>query len=66
MEAEKLLRAPMVMQRIGCKQSKFYSLIARGQFPKPIKIDGCSVWPESKVSAWIAQRIAESEAAVEG
>ncbi len=65
MQTEKLLRMQEVMDRTGCKRSKLYDLVARGEFPKPVKIDSCAHWPESRVSAWIAQRIAESEAAGE-
>lgn len=56
---EKLLRLPNVQERTGCGRSKIYKMIGEGHFPKPVKIDGCSVWPESEVAQWISARIAE-------
>ncbi len=61
--ATKLLRIGTVEDRIGCKKSKIYELIAKGGFPKPVKIDHCSVWPECEVERWIADRVAEREVA---
>lgn len=58
---EKLLRLQDVMDLTGCKRSKIYDLVARGEFPRPVKVDSCVHWPESRVQAWIADRIAASE-----
>jgi len=63
MSSEKLLRLSAVLDRTGCTRSKLYEMMGRGEFPKPVKIDSCAHWPESKVNGWIADRIAESEAA---
>jgi prophage regulatory protein len=60
---ERLLRLQGVMERTGCKRAKLYQLVARGAFPKPVKIDSCAHWPESQVDAWVASRIAAAEAA---
>lgn len=59
---ERLLRLQDVMDLTGCKRSKLYALVARGEFPRPVKIDTCVHWPESKVRQWIADRIAASNA----
>lgn len=59
---ERLLRLQEVMDRTGCKRAKLYQLVARGEFPKPVKIDSCAHWPESVVDRWIAERIAASAA----
>lgn len=59
--AESLLRLQAVMDRVGLKRSKIYALISEDKFPPPVKIDGAARWPESKVEAWMAERIAESE-----
>lgn len=59
---ETLLRLGDVLTRTGCKKSKIYDLMQRGEFPRPVKIDACSLWPASKIDDWIAQRIAASEA----
>jgi len=60
--ADTLLRLQAVMDRTGIKRSKVYDLVAKGEFPNPVKVGACVLWPESKVSAWIAERIAASEA----
>lgn len=62
MNTERLLRLQDVMDITGCKRSKLYDLVARGLFPRPVKVDTCVHWPESRVRAWVADRIAESEA----
>lgn len=62
MNTDKLLRLQDVMDITGCKRSKLYDLVARGEFPRPVKIGYCVHWPESRVRAWVADRIAESEA----
>lgn len=59
---ERLLRLPEVMDRTGCKRAKLYQMVARGEFPKPVKIDACARWPESAIDRWIAERIAASAA----
>lgn len=59
--SEKLLRIAAVLERTGFSQAKLYALMQRGDFPRPIKVDGCALWPESKVSAWIDALIAASE-----
>lgn len=58
--AESLLRLQGVMDRTGFKRSKLYALAAAGRFPKPIKIEGCSVWRASEVDAWITAALAEA------
>ena len=56
---EKLLRLPQVLNTVGISRSALYQLIARGDFPKPIKIGKrASVWPESAVQRWIEMRVA--------
>ncbi len=59
--SETLLRLPAVMDRTGFKRSKIYDLVSKGRFPRPTKIEGCTVWPKSKIDHWITQRLAESE-----
>lgn len=59
---ERLLRLQQVMDLTGCKRAKLYQLVGRGLFPKPVKIDACAHWPESQVTAWIDERIAEAQA----
>lgn len=61
--SERLLRLEAVQDRIGLRKSKIYTMINEGEFPRPVKLGPCNAWPEREVSAWIAERIAEREAA---
>jgi predicted DNA-binding transcriptional regulator AlpA len=40
-----------------------WRLVKAGRFPKPIKIGKRSVWVEAEIDKWIAERIAERDAA---
>ena len=56
---EKLLRLPQVLNTVGISKSTLYQLVARGDFPKPIKIgQRASAWPESAVQRWIEMHVA--------
>lgn len=40
-------------------RASIYRLMARGLFPKPVKIGMAkSVWPVTEVKAWVAARVA--------
>jgi predicted DNA-binding transcriptional regulator AlpA len=54
---ERLLRRVEVEQRVGLKTSSIYQKIAKGTFPKPIRLGGTSSvrWRESDINEWIAQ-----------
>jgi prophage regulatory protein len=55
---ETLLRLRDVESRTGLRRSHIYSLAARGEFPKPLKLgDRASAWIEREVSDWINSRI---------
>lgn len=58
----RLLRIAEVKRRSGFNSdSGLYGSIAKGDFPRPIKIGPrASAWIESEVEAWIEQRIAAS------
>lgn len=64
--SKRLLRMPALEDRLGCKKSKIYELIARGELPRPVKIDGCSTWLEHEIDAFIDARIAERGAVIHG
>ena len=56
----KVLRLPVVIDRVGLGSSFIYLLIQRGEFPKPIKIGARAVaWIEPEVDVWIEERLAE-------
>jgi prophage regulatory protein len=56
---EKLIRIKAVIDVTGKSRSSIYADIAKGSFPKPVAIGARAVaWPQSEVSAWVAQQIA--------
>jgi prophage regulatory protein len=63
--APRLLRLPAVEAATGLRRSSIYDLIRARQFPAPVKLSRLSAWPESEVSAWIADRIRERDAGVQ-
>ena len=50
------------LQRAGIGRSRAYELIARGEFPKPVKLGRSSRFVSTEIDAWIAARIAERDA----
>lgn len=51
------LRRPEVQALTGLARTTIYDLMARGQFPRPVKLTGKAVaWPESKITEWLASR----------
>lgn len=53
-----LLTRQSVQTRTTLSRSKLYAMIAKGEFPAPIKISGRRVaWPERTVNDWIQSRI---------
>ncbi|EYD77114.1 DNA-binding protein, putative [Rubellimicrobium mesophilum DSM 19309] len=54
---EKHLRRPAVQEITGLSRSAIYTLMAKGEFPKPIKLTAKAVaWPESAIAKWLAER----------
>ena len=57
----KILRLPDVTERVGRKRSSIYFMVAKGEFPKSIKLGKRSVgWLESEIDNWIDQQIEKS------
>lgn len=57
-----LMRRKQVEAQTGLPRSTLYKLIAKGEFPAPIRITAKAVaWPSSDVDTWIASRIAASK-----
>ena len=44
---------------VGLGRSRVYQEIARGEFPKPIKIGKSSRWVKAEIDAWIAKHCAQ-------
>ena len=53
-----LLARQAVQSKTTLSRSSLYAMIARGEFPAPIKITGRRVsWTETSVNDWIQSRI---------
>jgi prophage regulatory protein len=53
-----LLARQAVQSKTTLSRSSLYAMIARGEFPAPIKITGRRVaWTETSVDDWIQSRI---------
>lgn len=54
---QKHLRRPAVEDLTGLSRSTIYALIARGEFPRAVKLTGKAVaWPEDKIRDWLQSR----------
>ena len=54
---ERHFRLPAVIDVTGLARSTIYDLMAKDQFPRPIKLTAKAVaWPESAIAEWLAQR----------
>ena len=60
--SDKLLPIEDVLAAIGVKRTKLYELVARGEFPKPVKIGALSRWPESEVTDFVERQKAARKA----
>ena len=57
-----ILRLPEVKQRSGLSRSSIYARIARGEFPRLIRLGANSVgWSAAEIDQWIADRITERD-----
>jgi prophage regulatory protein len=61
---QKVLRLAELQKRVPRSRSRIYEDMARGEFPRPVKLGPRSVgWLEHEIEAWLAARVAEREAA---
>lgn len=49
----RLLRLSEVLKTIALGRTMVYALMARGEFPRPLKAGRTSRWVESEVQAWV-------------
>jgi prophage regulatory protein len=57
------LRRPAVEAMTGLSRSTIYDLMAKGEFPKPVKLTAKAVaWPESAIADWLASRANKTDA----
>ncbi|MBX7541877.1 AlpA family transcriptional regulator [Qipengyuania sphaerica] len=53
--AERLLRLPEVMERVGLRRTAIYQRMREGRFPQSRSLGPrCTVWVESEVNDWIS------------
>jgi prophage regulatory protein len=63
MTMKKLIRLEAAEEASGYRKTQIYDLVARGLFPRPIKIGiRASRWDADEIAAWQAARIAERDA----
>lgn len=57
---QRVIKIKEVSARSAKSKSAIYDDVAKGKFPKPIKIGArASGWLESEVEAWLEKRISE-------
>lgn len=53
-----ILRFNQVSGRVGLGRSAIYDLMAKGKFPRPVKLTAKAVgWSSSVIDAWIAEKV---------
>ncbi|MBU3545742.1 AlpA family transcriptional regulator [Polynucleobacter sp. MWH-Jannik1A5] len=55
-----LLRIPQILEVMPISKSKFWLMVQKGEFPKPIKIGRSSFWTIDQVQGFIRERTRES------
>jgi prophage regulatory protein len=62
---ERILRFKEVQHQTGMSGSTIYEQIAKGKFPKQIKLGNrCVGWLESEITGWIESRVSLSRSDV--
>jgi prophage regulatory protein len=62
----KLIRLPEVLDKTGLTRTRLYVLLGKNDFVQPVKLspNGRAIaFPENEVDEWIAERMAQREAA---
>lgn len=61
----RIIKLPAVENKTGKKRTQIYEAVAKGTFPKPVKIGPRAVgWVEEEIDQWIESRIAASRSPV--
>ena len=58
-----LMRIPQILEVMPISKSKFWLMVQRGEFPKPIKIGRSSFWTIDQVQEFIRERANQSSKA---
>ena len=51
-----LMRIPQILEVMPISKSKFWLMVQKGEFPKPIKIGRSSFWTIDQVQGFIRER----------
>lgn len=57
-EAQRFLRLPAVLEMTGRGRTATLDDVKAGTFPKPLKVGSASMWRQTDVQAWMAQKAA--------
>ena len=55
-----LMRIPQILEVMPISKSKFWLMVQKGEFPKPIKIGRSSFWTIEQVQTFIRERTMQS------
>lgn len=55
-----LMRIPQILKMMPISKSKFWLMVQKGEFPKPIKIGRSSFWTFEQVQTFIGERSRQS------
>ena len=55
-----LMRIPQILKMMPISKSKFWLMVQKGEFPKPIKIGRASFWTIEQVQTFIRERARQS------
>jgi prophage regulatory protein len=50
------MRIPQILKVLPVSKSKFWLMVQKGEFPKPIKIGRSSFWTTEQVQSFIKER----------
>ncbi|MEA9599879.1 AlpA family phage regulatory protein [Polynucleobacter sp. AP-Sanab-80-C2] len=55
-----LMRIPQILKMMPISKSKFWLMVQKGEFPKPIKIGRSSFWTFEQVQTFIGEKARQS------
>lgn len=55
-----LMRIPQILEVMPVSKSKFWLMVQKGEFPKPIKIGRSSFWTIEQVQAFLKEKSGQS------
>ena len=56
-----LIRIPQILKIMPISESKFWHMVQKGEFPKPIKIGRSSFWTVEQVQEFIKNKAKKAE-----